>query len=164
MLFLRNKLSSAQCFWRCWGFLGSLIHSCCPWAKMGITCHVPQPTDFPFSEKCLPGYKAHFLPHLYIPSNVVTQVQESQPIPGNLPDISPFPVLLASGLNNVFWERDLLKGESHAISVLPMANKSQWIFKKLLDSALLQFIKQTIEQTIWSVGTSGPGLNPVVGH
>lgn len=104
------------------------------------------------------------MPHLYIPSNVVTQVQESQPIPGNLPDISPFPVLLASGLNNVFWERDLLKGESHAISVLPMANKSQWIFKKLLDSALLQFIKQTIEQTIWSVGTSGPGLNPVVGH
>lgn len=105
-----------------------------------------------------------FLPHLYIPSNVVTQVQESQPIPGNLPDVSPFPVLLASGLNNVFWERDLLKRESHAISVLPMANKSQWIFKKLLDSALLQFIKQTIEQTIWSVGTSGPGLNPVVGH
>lgn len=66
-----------------------------------------------------------FLPRFCISSDVVTQVQESQPIPVNLPHASPFPVLLASGLNNVFWERDLIKGESHEISVLPKANKWQ---------------------------------------
>lgn len=39
-----------------------------------------------------------------------------------------------------------------------------FFFFKLLNSALLQFIKQTVKQTAASRGTLGPDLNPAVGY
>lgn len=65
---------------------------------------------------------------------------------------------------DLHFGREPLLREIHIKSnVLPKAKKSWQVFLKLLNSALLQFINQSMNQRALRGGTSGPALTPVPG-